>query len=185
MPVPAPPVAFPISPSSSRRTPIGRDRKPCADMPRRLWPANRTPLPPIGSSAIRRSAPTGKVREAEILINSGDLDGGTAALAGRLDRRRFRSSRREEFSRPPFRLRCGRRTMHKRIDRLLWDGQTEAAHRMLPLVPSEYRPLAEARLALAAQAAQRRDAGGTGSGAACVPIRDLSSSSCAGGAKRI
>jgi soluble lytic murein transglycosylase len=40
----------------------------------------------------------------------------------------------------------------QRIDRLLWDGQSEAAHRMLGLVPSDYRPVAEARLALAAQA---------------------------------
>src|SRR5260370_41444753 len=41
----------------------------------------------------------------------------------------------------------------QRIDRLLWDSQSEAAHRMLGLVPSDYRPVAEARLALVAQAA--------------------------------
>src|SRR5207253_4364960 len=41
----------------------------------------------------------------------------------------------------------------QRIDRLLWDGQSEAAHRMLGMLPPDYRLLAEARLALAAQAA--------------------------------
>ena len=40
----------------------------------------------------------------------------------------------------------------KRLDRLLWDGKTEAARRMLARVPPDYRALAEARLALALQA---------------------------------
>ena len=37
-----------------------------------------------------------------------------------------------------------------RLDRLLWDGQADAAKRMLPLVSADYRALAEARLAVAA-----------------------------------
>src|SRR6202030_2927097 len=41
----------------------------------------------------------------------------------------------------------------QRIDRLLWDGQSEAAHRMLGNLSPDYRLLAEARLALSAQAA--------------------------------
>lgn len=42
-----------------------------------------------------------------------------------------------------------RRVDHEaRLDRLLWDGQTAAARRMLPRVSSNYRALAEARLAL-------------------------------------
>jgi soluble lytic murein transglycosylase len=40
----------------------------------------------------------------------------------------------------------------RRLDRLLWDAQYDAARRMLPLVPTDWRGLGEARLALAAQA---------------------------------
>ena len=93
----------------------------------------------------------GKVREAEIVLNSGDLEGGTAALRaawidgdfGALDERSFlvhhsASIRLDDDE--------------KRLDRLLWDGQNEAARRMLPLVPPDWRSLAEARLALAVQA---------------------------------
>jgi soluble lytic murein transglycosylase len=96
-------------------------------------------------------SPTGKMREAEIMINAGDLEGGTAVLRatwtaadfGPLDEKNFLAHhaaalRPEDYT--------------QRIDRLLWDGQTEAAHRMLALVPSDFRLLAEARLALAAQA---------------------------------
>jgi soluble lytic murein transglycosylase len=96
-------------------------------------------------------SPTGKVREAEIIMNSGDLDGGVADLRsawiaadfGPLDEKNF-------LARHSASLRPEDHT--QRIDRLLWDGQSEAAHRMLGLVPSDYRPVAEARLALAAQA---------------------------------
>ena len=99
--------------------------------------------PPVSS--------TGKLREAEIMMNSGDLDGGTAALRalwiaadfGPLDERNF-LARHSSSLRPEDHV--------QRIDRLLWDGQTDAARRMLPLVPANYRLLAEARLALAAQA---------------------------------
>jgi soluble lytic murein transglycosylase len=38
----------------------------------------------------------------------------------------------------------------KRLDRLLWDGQTEEAHRLLRLLNPEYQALGEARLALLA-----------------------------------
>ena len=41
----------------------------------------------------------------------------------------------------------------KRIDRLLWDRQAEAARRMLPMVPADYHPVAVARLALYSKAA--------------------------------
>jgi len=40
----------------------------------------------------------------------------------------------------------------RRLDRLLWDAQYDAARRMLSLVPTDWRGLGEARLALAAQA---------------------------------
>jgi soluble lytic murein transglycosylase len=97
-------------------------------------------------------SPTGKVREAEMMVNSGDLDASGAALRGAwiaadfgpLDEKNF-LARHSTSLRPEDHI--------QRIDRLLWDGQSEAAHRMLGLVPSDYRPVAEARLALAAQAA--------------------------------
>jgi soluble lytic murein transglycosylase len=41
----------------------------------------------------------------------------------------------------------------KRLDRLIWDGLTDAARHMLPLVSADYRLAAEARLGLAADAA--------------------------------
>jgi soluble lytic murein transglycosylase len=93
----------------------------------------------------------GKVREAELMLNSGNLDAGTAALRaawidgdfGPLDEKNFRV-RHSTAIRPE--------DDAKRLDRLLWDGQTEAARRMLPLVPPDWRLWAEARLALAAQA---------------------------------
>jgi soluble lytic murein transglycosylase len=98
-------------------------------------------------------SPTGKIREAEIMINSGDVEGGNAALRatwvaadlGPLDEKNF-------LARHAASLRLEDHVL--RIDRLLWDGQTEAARRMLILVPPAYRLVAEARLALSAQAAR-------------------------------
>ncbi|MBV9378295.1 MAG: lytic transglycosylase domain-containing protein [Alphaproteobacteria bacterium] len=94
----------------------------------------------------------GKVRQAEITINSGDLENGTAALRaawitadfGPLDEKGF-LARHADALRPEDHA--------QRTDRLLWDGQVEAAHRMLAILPPDYRLLAQARLALAAQAA--------------------------------
>jgi soluble lytic murein transglycosylase len=95
---------------------------------------------------------TGRVREAEIALNAGDIDDGTEALRatwiagdfGPLDEKNFlalhdAAIRAEDHA--------------KRADRLLWDGQSEAAHRILTLLAPDYRTLVEARLALAAQAA--------------------------------
>ena len=110
----------------------------------------------VAAEWLRRFPPisaAGRVREAEILLNSGDLAGGTEALRatwigadfGPLDEKNF-IARYSASIRPE--------DTAKRVDRLLWDGQTEAAHRILPLVPSDYRMLAEARLALATQSAK-------------------------------
>jgi soluble lytic murein transglycosylase len=93
----------------------------------------------------------GKVREAEIMLNGGDIEGGTAALRaawidadfGPLDEKNF-------LARHSAAIRLEENV--KRIDRLLWDGQSDAAHRMLALLPADYRAVAQARLALAAQA---------------------------------
>lgn len=94
---------------------------------------------------------SGKVREAEILLDAGDLDAGNASLRatwigtdfGPLDERNF-LARHGAALRPEDHI--------KRVDRLLWDGQSDAAHRMLALLRADYRAVAEARLALAAQA---------------------------------
>jgi soluble lytic murein transglycosylase len=93
----------------------------------------------------------GKIRIAEIILNSGNLEAGTEALRetwidddfGPADEKNFlahhASAIRGEDN-------------ERRLDRLLWDGHADAARRMLPLVPVDWRSLAEARLALAAQA---------------------------------
>ena len=94
----------------------------------------------------------GRVRQAEISINSGDPENGTAALRaawitadfGPLDEKNF-LARHADALRPEDNAR--------RTDRLLWDGQIEAAHRMLAILPPDHRLLAQARLALAAQSA--------------------------------
>ena len=92
----------------------------------------------------------GKVRIAEIILNSGDLEDSTAALRetwtdadfGPTDEKNFLAHHASAI-----RL----EDHEKRLDRLLWDGRTDAARRMLPLAPADWRSLAEARLALAAQ----------------------------------
>jgi len=90
----------------------------------------------------------GKVRSAEILLSSGNAEAGLAALRaawidadfGPLDEKNF-LARHSTSIRPE--------DNEKRLDRLLWDGQNEAARRMLPLVSTDWRNLGEARLALA------------------------------------
>ncbi len=108
----------------------------------------------VAAEWLKRYPPisaTGRVREAEIALNAGDIGGSTEALRatwiaadfGPVDEKNFlalhgAAIRPEDHA--------------KRVDRLLWDGQSEAAHRILTLLPPDYRALAEARLALAAQA---------------------------------
>ena len=94
------PAGFPTSPSSSNRIPD--------------WPAQKAlrkhaeealagELDAVAADWFKRHppvSPTGKLREAEIMMNSGDLEGGTARAAGALDHRGFRPARRKEFSCP-------------------------------------------------------------------------------------
>jgi soluble lytic murein transglycosylase len=104
----------------------------------------------VAADWLRRYPPlsaAGQVRAAEILLNAGDLAGGTAALRrtwvdadfNALDEKSFLA----EHS-TAIRTEDDKR----RLDRLLWDEKTEAVRRMLVRVPSDYRALAEARLAL-------------------------------------
>jgi len=93
----------------------------------------------------------GKVRSAEILLNSDNFENGVAKLReawidgdfGPLDERNF-------LARHSASIRA--EDNERRLDRLLWDEQYDAARRMLPLVPTDWRGLGEARLALAALA---------------------------------
>jgi soluble lytic murein transglycosylase len=99
--------------------------------------------PPVGGA--------GKVREAEIMLNSGNLEGGAAALqAAWIDADFGPADERSFLARHSAALRPD--DDEERLDRLLWDGQPEAARRMLPLMSPDWRSLAEARLALAALA---------------------------------
>jgi soluble lytic murein transglycosylase len=140
----------------------------------------------VAAEWLKRFPPlstAGKIREAEILLNSGDLGGGPEALRatwiggdfGPLDQKNF-------IARYSASIRPDDHT--KRVDRLLWDGQTEAAHRMLPLLRRiTARSL---RRALRSRRNPRTPTRWSpGFRRTCAPIRGSSSSSCALGAKRI
>ncbi|HEV8680445.1 MAG TPA: lytic transglycosylase domain-containing protein [Stellaceae bacterium] len=93
----------------------------------------------------------GRARAAEILINRGDVTAGTAALrAAWIDGDFTAAGERALAARFTATLRP--EDHQKRLDQLLWDGNAEAARRLLPLVPADYRAAAEVRLALAADA---------------------------------
>jgi soluble lytic murein transglycosylase len=99
--------------------------------------------PPVSSA--------GQVRAAEVLLNSGNVAGGAAALRAvwvngdfnALDEKKFLASHGAAI---------GPADDENRLDRLLWEGKIEPARRMLSRVPPDYRALAEARLAMALQA---------------------------------
>lgn len=93
----------------------------------------------------------GKVREAEILLDAGNVEGATTALRAAWIDGEFNPVDEKSFlARHSGAIEPQEDV--KRLDRLLWDGHTEAARRMLLRVPADWRSLAEARLALAAQA---------------------------------
>jgi soluble lytic murein transglycosylase len=109
----------------------------------------------VAADWLKRHPPVsgaGQARAAEIMINRGETAAGTAALrtawiggdftagAERSLLERFASSLRLEDH-------------ERRLDRLLWDGQSEAARRMIALVSADYGALATARLALAGDVA--------------------------------
>jgi soluble lytic murein transglycosylase len=99
--------------------------------------------PPIGAA--------GQVRLAEMMLGAGDVAGGTAALRAAWTGADFNALDEKIFlAKHSGAIRPGDDEM--RLGRLLWDGKTEAARRMLTRVPPDYRALAEARLALALQA---------------------------------
>ncbi|MFZ2006555.1 MAG: lytic transglycosylase domain-containing protein [Stellaceae bacterium] len=96
-------------------------------------------------------SPLGKARLASIQIARGDTEGGLAAL-----RQAWIDGALNIGDEHDFLARYGANIRPeddvKRLDRLLWDRQEDAARRMLPLVPPDYRAEAIARLALYARA---------------------------------
>jgi soluble lytic murein transglycosylase len=94
----------------------------------------------------------GKVRGAEILLHRGKTEAGTAAMRTAWIEGDFPAAdERNVQARYASMLR--QEDHQKRLDHLIWDGQADASRRMLPLVSADYRALAEARLALATDAA--------------------------------
>ena len=89
----------------------------------------------------------GKAHAAELMIKRGEVDAGTIALRKAWIEEDFGpSDERGLLAHQGARLRP--EDHRARLDRLLWESQADAAKRMLPLVPADYRVLAEARLAL-------------------------------------
>jgi soluble lytic murein transglycosylase len=108
----------------------------------------------VASDWLKRHPPiggVGKARAAQILLNRGNTEAGTAAMRAAWIDGDFNAADERAFL-----VRHGGMLRHedheKRLDRLIWDGLTDAARHMLPLVPADYRLAAEARLALAADA---------------------------------
>ncbi len=108
----------------------------------------------VAAAWLKRYAPisaAGQARAAEILLNAGDVAGGTAALRATWINGDFNALDEKAFlAKHADAIRA--QDDEQRLDRLLWAGKTEAARRMLPRVPPDWRALAEARLALALQA---------------------------------
>jgi soluble lytic murein transglycosylase len=99
--------------------------------------------PPIGG--------VGKARAAQILLNRGKTEAGTAAMRAAWIDGDFTVSDERSFL-VHYNAMMRPEDHQKRLDRLIWDGLTDTARHMLPLVSGEYRLAAEARLALAGEA---------------------------------
>jgi peptidoglycan lytic transglycosylase len=104
----------------------------------------------IAASWLKRFPPVtplGKARLAAIQMARGDTEGGLAALRDAWINGDFNAGDEHDFL-----ARYGSNIRPeddvKRLDRLLWDRQDDAARRMLPMVPPDYRAEATARLAL-------------------------------------
>ena len=94
----------------------------------------------------------GAARAAEILLQQGKREAGAAALRAAWIEGDFTAAE-EQALLARFAAMLRPEDQQQRLNRLLWHGEFDAARRMLPLVPADYRLLAEARLALAASAA--------------------------------
>ncbi|MBV9554331.1 MAG: lytic transglycosylase domain-containing protein [Alphaproteobacteria bacterium] len=90
--------------------------------------------------------PLGKARLAAMQLAQGDASGLAAMRQAWIEGDLNPNDEREFLARHGASLRSEDHI--KRLDRLLWDHQIEAARRMLPLVPADYQAVANARLAL-------------------------------------
>jgi soluble lytic murein transglycosylase len=98
----------------------------------------------------------GMARAAEILLAHGETAAGTTALrAAWVDGDFSAEDEKKLLARYGALLRP--EDHEKRLDRLLWNGEDDAARRTLPLVSIDRRKLAEARLAVAADAKNAGD----------------------------
>src|SRR5438876_1474192 len=97
--------------------------------------------PPIGG--------VGKARAAQILLNRGKTEAGTATMRAAWIDGDFNAADERAFLVRHWGM-LRHEDHEKRLDRLIWDGNFDAAKHMLPLAPADYRLAAEARLALAA-----------------------------------
>ncbi|MBV9522165.1 MAG: lytic transglycosylase domain-containing protein [Alphaproteobacteria bacterium] len=93
--------------------------------------------------------PYGKLREADLMIAAGQQAAGLAQIRDVwINTELSAFDEKSLLQRYPGVIR-GEDNI-KRLDRLVWDGLVESAHRVMPRVPQEYRLLADARLKLAA-----------------------------------
>lgn len=105
----------------------------------------------VAADWLTRNPPTtaiGKAREAELLAKRNG-PAGIAALRNAWIEGDFSPTEEQNFA-SRFAAILRAEDHARRLDRLLWDGQNDAARRMLSTVPAEARTAAEARLALAA-----------------------------------
>ena len=115
-----------------------------------------------------------KARAAEIAIKRSEIETGTAALRKAWIEEDFGPfDERGLLARQGGRLRA--EDHQARLDRLLWEGQADAAKRILPLVSADYRALAEARLAFSADSSVGRPSWSPRSRKRCARIRGWSS----------
>ena len=89
----------------------------------------------------------GKARAAEVMINRGSVEAGNAALRAAWVEGDFTATE-ESTLLARFATTLRPDDHQRRLDRLLWDSQVDAARRMLPLLPADYGALAAARVAM-------------------------------------
>lgn len=107
----------------------------------------------VAADWLKRHPPVsaaGKARAAELMIVGGQVEAGTAALrAAWIDGDFTPAEEHRLLTRFSATLRPEDNA--KRLERLVWDGEGDAARRMFPLVSADQKVLAEARLALASE----------------------------------
>jgi soluble lytic murein transglycosylase len=109
----------------------------------------------VAADWLKRHPPIsagGKARAAELMISRGDTEAGTAALRTAWIKGDFATADEHRLL-TRFSATFRSEDHAKRLDRLIWDGDADAARRMFPLVSADLRSLAEARLALAGDVA--------------------------------